>query len=149
MVLWHKSCQTNLIEYLNTLTKLVDEGYSVDVIYLDSAKAFDKVPHRRLLLKLEANGISGKVLHWIQSWLTGRLQRVVLNSSVSDLMSVTSGVPSIRVGGRLPQSYKVYILTFGYLSKYLDENVHCLWSEFCCCTVFPLYRISTFGWEVG
>ena len=137
MVLWHKSCQTNLIEYLSTLTKLVDEGYSVDVIYLDFAKTFDKVPHRRLLLKLEANGISGKVLHWIQSWLTGRLQRVVLNSSVSDLMSVTSGVPSIRVGGRLPQSYKVYILTFGYLSKYLDENVHCLWSELCCCIVFP------------
>ena len=87
------------------------------------------MPHRRLLLKLDANGISGKVLHWIQSWLTRRLQRVVLNSSVSDLMSVTSGVPSIRVGGRLPQSNKVYILTFGYLSKYLGEHV------------FPLYRI--------
>ena len=68
-----KSCQTNLIEYLNALTKLVDEGYCVDVIYLDFAKAFDKVPHRRLLLKLVTHGISGKVLKWIQDWLTDRL----------------------------------------------------------------------------
>ena len=45
------SCQTNLIEHLNTLTQLVDEGHSVDVVYLDFAKAFDKVPHQRLLLK--------------------------------------------------------------------------------------------------
>ena len=85
-----KSCQTNLIEYLNTLTKLVDEGYCVDVIYLDFAKAFDKVPHRRLQLKLETHGISGQVGRWIQSWLTGRLQRVI---SEPDWISVTSGVP--------------------------------------------------------
>ena len=86
-----KSCQTNLIEYLDTLTKLVDEGYCVDVIYLDFAKAFDKVPHRRLLLKLEAHGVSGKVLQWIQSWLTARLQRVVLNGSTSDWIPVPQG----------------------------------------------------------
>ena len=57
-----KSCQTNLIEYLNTLTTLVDEGHNIDVVYLDFAKAFDKVPHQRLLLKVEGLGISGKVL---------------------------------------------------------------------------------------
>ncbi len=56
------SCQTNLIEYLDTLTKLLDAGHSVDVIYLDFAKASDKVPHQRLIKKLEAHGISGKVL---------------------------------------------------------------------------------------
>ena len=67
-----KSCQTNLIEYLDTLTSLVDAGHDVDVIYLDFAKAFDKVPHRRLLQKLEAHGISGHVLQWIGCWLGGR-----------------------------------------------------------------------------
>ena len=69
-----KSCQTNLIAYQDTLTRLDDEGYHVDVLYLDFAKAFDKVPHRRLLLKLEKLGISGCVLQWIDSWLSGRLQ---------------------------------------------------------------------------
>ena len=54
-------------------------------------KAFDKVPHRRLLLKLEAHGVSGKVLQWIQSWLTARLQRVVLNGSTSDWIPVPQG----------------------------------------------------------
>ena len=57
-----KSCLTNLLEYLETLTKLVDEGHSADVVYLDFAKAFDKVPHQRLLSKLEAAGITGNVL---------------------------------------------------------------------------------------
>ena len=51
-----KSCQTNLIEYLNTLTKLIDEGHNIDVIYLDFAKAFNKVP-QKLLLKVEGIGI--------------------------------------------------------------------------------------------
>ena len=73
-----KSCQTNLLEYLDTLTSLVDQGYDIDVIYLDFAKAFDKVPHLRLLQKLECCGITGIVLTWIGSWLTDRKQRVVI-----------------------------------------------------------------------
>ena len=88
-----KSCQTNLLEYLDVLTKLVDTGYSVDVIYLDFAKAFDKVPHQRLLAKLSGHGISGKVHSWIGSWLSGRQQRVVLNGSASEWAPVISGVP--------------------------------------------------------
>ena len=94
-----KSCQTNLLEYLNTLTKLVDEGFNVDVLYLDFAKAFDKVPHQRLLKKLQAHGICGKVLGWISSWLSDRKQRVVLNGSVSEWLDVTSGVPKDQCWG--------------------------------------------------
>lgn len=78
-----KSCLTNLLEYLEVLTKLVDEGHSIDIIYLDFAKAFDKVPHQRLALKLKAHGISGKILTWIEAWLAGRQQRVVLNGQAS------------------------------------------------------------------
>ena len=52
-----RSCLTNLLEYINTLTKLVDEGHSVDVVYLDFSKAFDKVPHKRLIAKLSAAGV--------------------------------------------------------------------------------------------
>ena len=78
-----KSCLTNLLEYLEVLTKLVDEGHSLDIIYLDFAKAFDKVPHKRLVLKLEAHGISGKVLRWLEDWLSEREQRTVLNGKCS------------------------------------------------------------------
>jgi len=60
------------------VTNYLDLGYPVDVIYLDLKKAFDKVPHRRLILKLESHGISGNVVRWIESWLCGRKQRVML-----------------------------------------------------------------------
>ena len=88
-----KSCLTNLLEYLETLTKLVDEGHSVDIIYCDFAKAFDKVPVQRLLIKMEAHGITGKMLEWVRQWLTGRKQRVVLNGMTSGWSDVISGVP--------------------------------------------------------
>ena len=50
----------------------VDEGKAVDVVYLDFKKAFDKVPHRRLLAKVRACGVSGQVANWIANWLSGR-----------------------------------------------------------------------------
>ena len=61
-----KSCLSNLLEFLD-VTDAVDSGKPVDVIYLDFQKAFDKVPHVRLLNKLlaVAHGISGKILQWI------------------------------------------------------------------------------------
>ena len=86
-----RSCLTNLLEYLNLLTRLVDEGHSVDVLYLDFSKAFDKVPHARLIDKLASVGIGGPVLQWIRAWLTGRMQRVVLNGSASEWLPVLSG----------------------------------------------------------
>jgi len=63
---------------MEEITKYLDSGYPVDVIYLDFQKAFDKVPHKRLVLKLAAHGIGGKVLKWTENWLQGRKQRVVL-----------------------------------------------------------------------
>ena len=57
----NKSFLTNLLQFLETVTDYIDKGYPVDVIYLDYQKAFDKVPHRRLMYKLTAYGISGKV----------------------------------------------------------------------------------------
>jgi len=52
---------------MNEVTKYLDSGYPVDIIYLDFQKAFDKVPHRRLVLKLKAHGIDGNVLKWIEN----------------------------------------------------------------------------------
>ena len=88
-----RSCLTNLLAYLESVTKHVDSGSPFDTLYLDIAKAFDKVPHRRLLMKLKAHGIDGVVLEWIRRWLTDKKQRVILNGGTSDWLPVLSGVP--------------------------------------------------------
>ena len=64
-----------------------------DVIIMDSAKAFEKEPHRRLLYKLDYYGIRGSTQKWITSWLSGRFQKVVLDDQASDPVPVLSGVP--------------------------------------------------------
>ena len=61
---------------------------SVDVVFLDLAKAFDKVPHKRLLEKLRKHGIGGKLLNVIDNWLSNRKQRVCIKSRWSSWMSV-------------------------------------------------------------
>ena len=66
-----RSTLTNLLTYMETLTEAMDCQEPVDVNYLDCRKAFDTVPHARLLIKLRAYGISGKILNWIKK-LSGR-----------------------------------------------------------------------------
>ena len=73
-----KSCLTNLIELFEGVTKKVDEGTAVDVVYMDFSKAFDKVPHGRLLHQVNSHGIQGEVSKWIQNWLLDRSQSVVV-----------------------------------------------------------------------
>jgi len=72
------------IAFRGRSNKLPGPGYPVDVIYLDFRKAFDKDPHRTLLLKLEAHGISGNILRWTENWLYGRKQRLMLGGQVSE-----------------------------------------------------------------
>ena len=88
-----RSCVTNMLCFLEEITKWIDEGSPVDIIYLDFQKAFDKVPHQRLLLKLKAHGIGDGLIDWIEQWLTDRRQRVVVGGEVSNWKSVLSGVP--------------------------------------------------------
>ena len=76
-----------------------DEGSPVDIIYLDFQKAFDKVPHQRLLHKLKAQGIGDGIIDWIEKWLTDRRHRVVVDGKVSNRKSVLSGVPQGSVLG--------------------------------------------------
>ena len=77
------SCLTNLVEFFENITCAVDNGEPVDVVYLDFQKAFDKVPHQRLLHKIKVHGVTGNVLAWIEDWLTNRKQRVGVNGCFS------------------------------------------------------------------
>ena len=70
----------------------MDDGSPVDVIYLDFQKAFDKVPHQRLILKLKSHGMGNSIINWIEQWITDRRQRVVIDGKVSSWKSVLSGV---------------------------------------------------------
>ena len=68
-----KLCLTNLLESFETWTKALDEGYGLDIIiYLDYRKAFDMVPHQRLLHKLRLHGVTPKYVAWIENYLSNR-----------------------------------------------------------------------------
>jgi len=102
-----RSRLTNLLVFLEEGTNYIDSGYPVDVIYLDFQKAFNKVPHRRFVLKLEAHGIGGEILKWVENWLSERKQRVVLGGEFSEWRDTLSGVPQGSVLG--PLLFIIYI----------------------------------------
>ena len=77
----------------------IDKDVPTDAIYLDLSKAFDTVPHKKLIHKLKGYGISGNILSWITDFLSGRSQYVSVNGSCSDKTPVTSGVPQGSVLG--------------------------------------------------
>ena len=97
----HRSCVTQLLEVMNDLSRMIEEGDSIDIIYLDFSKAFDTVPHQRLLAKLNAYGIDGNILKWIESFLSDRSQRVRVNKEHSNYSPVSSGIPQGSILGPL------------------------------------------------
>ena len=88
-----RSCETQLVELVRNLADNMQGGVQTDVLVMDFSKAFDKVEHQRLLLKLDHYGVRGKTNHWIEAFLSNRTQRVVLNSDHSYGTHVKSGVP--------------------------------------------------------
>jgi hypothetical protein len=88
-----RSCELQLIKYMDFVSWIVDSGDSADSVYLDFSKAFDTVPHRRLQLKLDAYGIRGNHLRWLSNFLIGRSQHVGINGTKSRETTLAIGTP--------------------------------------------------------
>ena len=102
-----RSTTLQLLHVLDIWAEVLDQGGTLDVIYCDFMKAFDKVPHRRLVHKIEKYGITGNILGWTKAFLSGRTQYVVLNDAKSKIARVTSGIPQGSVLG--PLLFVIYI----------------------------------------
>ena len=81
-----------LLKITDDWVRSLDVNDQVDIIYTDFEKAFDKVPHQRLISKLGAYGINDALVNWIRAFLIGRSQKVRINGAISDCKPVLSGI---------------------------------------------------------
>eukprot|EP00057_Strongylocentrotus_purpuratus_P029222 XP_011683696.1 PREDICTED: RNA-directed DNA polymerase from mobile element jockey-like [Strongylocentrotus purpuratus] len=96
-----RSCESQLLVTVDDLATGLRDKQQIDAILLDFSKAFDRVPHERLLLKLNHYGVRNELLSWIRDFLQGRTQQVLLEGKKSNTTNVTSGVPQGTVLGPL------------------------------------------------
>ena len=127
----------NQLAYLyHIFTEALDAGKEVRTVFCDISKAFDRVWHEGLIYKLKAAGVSGDVLRWFQSYLSGRRQRVVLPGSLSEWVYIKAGVPQGSILGPLLgprnsllnacttyQNPSLSLLLFGSSTLSLEANI--------------------------
>ncbi|KAF7236281.1 Granulocyte colony-stimulating factor receptor [Varanus komodoensis] len=117
----NRSCQINLVEFYDKVSRWLDGGDAVDVVYLDFSKAFAKVPHDTLVEKLRSFGIDQSTVWWIRAWMTDRKQRVTISGESSGWQPVTSGVLQGSVLG---------LILFNLFINDMEEGVNSLLIRF-------------------
>jgi hypothetical protein len=90
---YKRSCESQFVITVQEIVKRLAKGSQVNIILLDFVKAFDKVPHARLLHKLSYYGVNHNTVTWIKSFLENRNQNVMLEGAKSTSAQVLSGVP--------------------------------------------------------
>ena len=117
-----RSCLSQLLEQYDTVLSIIDDEANADVVYLDFAKAFDKVDHNIVLKKMSELGIHGNIHKWLTSFLKNRFQSVIVNGVISDPQPVISGVPQGSVLGPI-----IFLILLGDID---DEIVNSIVKSF-------------------
>ncbi len=134
-----RSRLTDLLDFFNYVHSVYDDCRSVDIIYLNFQKAFDKVPHMPLLIKLKFYGVTGHIHKWIEGWMSERKQRVVINGMSPGWRGVKNGVPQGSVLS--PVLFLVYVSD-------LDDGLTCKISNFADDTKIAINVITTLDKEL-